>query len=126
MRILYVCTGNCFRSPTAEALTRKYKDIEVESAGTNPTNFIANVAKELLEKDKALKYVKKMPDPITQRAIDEADVTIVMEEDHKKYIEDNFKSKKIIVWHIEDPIMGRVSPETAFNQIKAKVKALAT
>lgn len=37
MRVLYICTGNSFRSPVAEALTRKYKpEFEVEPAGVQP------------------------------------------------------------------------------------------
>jgi len=127
MRVLYVCTGNSFRSPVAEALTRRfYPTFEVESAGTYPATHIAHNGKELLEREGARMYVKTHPDKITQRAINDADLIVVFKKRHKDYILENFKvpNEKIINWDIDDPIGPTIEPEEAFEKIKEKVKIL--
>ncbi|MFP4115635.1 MAG: hypothetical protein ACLFTQ_00305 [Candidatus Aenigmatarchaeota archaeon] len=127
MRVLYVCTGNSFRSPVAEALTRKYRPkLEVESAGTDPASHIAENGKELLEVEGAFEYVKPDPDPLSQRALDKADTAVAMKDRHKKYILENFGAdeENIEVWDVEDPIGFDVDPEEAFHEIKEKVRKL--
>lgn len=127
MRILYICTGNSFRSPSAEALTRRYKaDYEVESAGISPAGGIAGNVRELLGEENAKKYLKPSPEPVSGRALSEADKTVVMERGHFEYISKNFdfNEGKIENWDIEDPINPGVDPEEAFHQIKEKVRRL--
>jgi protein-tyrosine-phosphatase len=128
MRVLFICTGNSFRSPAAEALTRKFQPhLEVESAGTHPTDHIANDAKRLLARETAKRYVKPNPNKITQRAINEADLIIVFEKMHKNHLLENFQlsPQKIINWNIEDPIKPTINPEDSFAQIKEKIKELS-
>ncbi|TXT67518.1 MAG: hypothetical protein BAJALOKI1v1_70009 [Promethearchaeota archaeon] len=125
MRVLYICTGNSFRSAVAEALTRLYHPSwEVESAGTHPASHIAHNGKELLERVDASQYVKLYPDKISQRAIDEADVVVVFKQEHADYIIDNLEisKDKVINWDIDDPIGPTIEPEEAFEEIKKKVK----
>ncbi len=127
MRILYVCNGNSFRSPAAEALTRKYHPkLEVESAGIRIATHIAGNTKQFLKQKDAEQYLKPRPDQLTQRAIDEADIIIVMQEEQKKFIEDSFhlQNKEIKVWRIEDPIKPKINPEEVLTEIKEKVKNL--
>jgi protein-tyrosine phosphatase len=127
MRVLFICTGNSFRSPVAEALTQKYHpQFEVESAGTHATHHIAHDAKRLLGQEGAERYVKPHPDSITQRAIDEADLIVVFEKNHKDHLLNHFRvsPEKIINWNIEDPIKPTIQPEHAFAQIKEKVIGL--
>jgi predicted protein tyrosine phosphatase len=86
--ILFVCTANVHRSPTAELMFSEHPDYEVRSAGTS--------------------ILAKMP--VTQHLIDWADIIFVMDEKHegqKSYLLRNFPMSsgledKIIVLNIQD------------------------
>ncbi len=83
IKLLFVCTENLQRSPTAEELFKGNKIYEAKSAGISPTS-----AK-----------------PITKQAIEWADKIFVMEPFHKEYIKEFFpmyKNKEITVLNIPD------------------------
>jgi predicted protein tyrosine phosphatase len=84
MRILFVCSRNRLRSPTAEAVFAEYEGIETASAGTSPD------AEEVVSAD----------------LIEWADQIFVMEAIHRKKIQQKFalllKSKKVTVLGIPD------------------------
>jgi predicted protein tyrosine phosphatase len=81
-KVLFVCSGNVDRSPTAESLLKGKEGLEVKSAGT----LIG--AKTVVSKD----------------LVNWADMIFVMEEHHKEAVEkiDPDAGKKIIVLDIED------------------------
>jgi predicted protein tyrosine phosphatase len=83
-RILFVCSENRLRSPTAEAIFSRYKGVEAIGAGTNP-----NAAT-----------------PVTEDLIEWADVILVMEKSHQNKISKKFrehlKNKKVGVLDIPD------------------------
>ncbi len=83
-RILFVCSENRLRSPTAEAIFSQHKGVEAIGAGTNP--------------DAAT--------PVTADLIEWADVILVMEKSHQNKISKKFrghlKNKKVGVLDIPD------------------------
>jgi predicted protein tyrosine phosphatase len=84
MRILFICSRNQWRSPTAEALYRDRPGLEVRSAGTEPSARIRLTAKTILW----------------------ADLIFVMEKRHRQRMQENFpeemQGKQVIVLDIPD------------------------
>ncbi len=129
MKILFVCTGNSFRSPVAEALLKKFRgDLKVESAGTYPAGMIAPSAKKFLERENAPEKLKKRPEGIDQKNVEEYDLIIVMDENHKSEILRRYPQTedRIEVWNIEDPIyLPDGADMEVYSEIKRKVMELA-
>lgn len=84
MNLLFVCSENRLRSPTAEAVFSKYPNINAISAGTNAD----------------------AETPVTGDLIEWADVILVMEKVHKNKISKKFsgllKSKRLVCLEIPD------------------------
>jgi len=129
MKILFVCTGNSYRSPVAEALLKKFQgDLEVESAGTQPAGMIAPNAKKFLERENALEKLKRMPEGIDQKNLEKYDLIVAMKQNHKNEILRRFPQMedRIEIWNIDDPIyLPYGSDEEVFEEIKRKVIELA-
>ena len=68
IKVLFVCSANVDRSPTAEYVYASHKDLEVKSAGT------ANYARV----------------PLSVNLLQWADVILCMEERHKQIIEQKY------------------------------------
>lgn len=84
MNILFVCSRNNWRSPTAESIYKGRQDHQVKSAGTEPSAKIRVTARDILW----------------------ADLIFAMEKKHKQRLLDKFpvetEHKKIIILDIED------------------------
>ena len=84
MRILFVCSENRLRSPTAAALFSEYEGVEAISAGTN----------------------SDCETPVSGDLIEWSDVVLVMEKSHRNKVAKKFrpllKDKKIGVLEIPD------------------------
>ena len=84
MRILFVCSENRLRSPTAEAVFSEYENVEAIGAGTNKDAFT----------------------PISGDLIEWSDIILVMEQSHRTKITKKFrrqlKDKKLAVLEIPD------------------------
>lgn len=128
MKILFVCTGNAYRSPVAEALLRKLNsEIEVDSAGVSPAIPIAEVAKKYLAGENAQKYLKAVPESLSQKNLNDYDLIVVMKPRHREAILSRCLqcASKIVVWGINDPyFLPQGYTEKIFNEIKEHVQEL--
>lgn len=83
-KILFICSQNRLRSPTAEQVFSAWKDIEVTSAGLN--NDAEN--------------------PVTPEVVAWADIIFVMEKAHRDKLSKKFRAhlngKRIVVLNIPD------------------------
>ena len=84
MKVLFVCSENRLRSPTAAAVFADHPGLETRSAGTN-----ANCA-----------------NPVSEEALGWADAVLVMENTHRNRLNKRFrgalKEKKLVVLGIPD------------------------
>ncbi len=84
MNILFVCSRNQWRSPTAEAIYKNNPEHQVQSAGTEPSARIK----------------------ITEKLINWADLIFVMEKKHKQRLQERFattiEDKEVIILDIPD------------------------
>ena len=130
MKVLFVCSGNSYRSPVAEALLRMYAPagVWVDSAGTSPISSVSDSAKEFLQRENASKYLKKIPEGLETKQLRDYDVIVAMELKHKFSILRRCPecSSRIEVWNIDDPYDTSTEYEDeVYQQIKTKVKEMA-
>lgn len=129
MKILFVCSGNAYRSPAAEALLKKLKpEVDVDSAGIHPVIPISEAAKRYLARENALRYLKRTPESLDQKKLDEYDLIVAMEQEHKEVVVSRCPEceGKTVVWNIDDPyFLPNGYAEKIFKQIKDKVSELA-
>ncbi len=67
-RVLFVCSQNLLRSPTAEHVFAALPDVETMSAGTQAT----------------------APTPVTAELLEWADVVVAMESGHREWLRERF------------------------------------
>lgn len=129
MKVLFVCYGNAFRSPVAEALLKKLKpDVEADSAGVHPTIPVSEQARRYLAKEDAEKFLKKTPESLSRKNLPSYDLIVAMEPGHRDIVVAKCPEcrERTVVWGIDDPyFMPSMSSEKVFKLIKAKVEALA-
>ena len=100
MKVLFVCTQNLLRSPTAEALYRGRPGLEVRSAGIAPDARVT----------------------VTEELLQWAEIVFVMEERHRQYLPRHFftafaGAKRMVcldvpdVFHYMDPELVHILTE---------------
>ncbi len=94
MKVLFVCTGNYDRSPTAEEMFKGAEGLEVKSAGTSPCSSTP------------------LSKPVTKQLLEWADMIFAMEDKHREAMLriDASAKNKIFVLHIPDKY-SRNEPE---------------
>lgn len=129
LKVLFVCSGNSYRSPVAEALMRKYapKGVEADSAGTSPINYISIHAREFLEKEGAVQFLKKSPEGIDSKRLRDYDLIVAMELQHSFSVLRRCPEcvGRVEVWNIDDPYDTTMEYEQEiYQQIKTKTQQL--
>ncbi len=129
MKILFVCSGNAYRSPLAEALLKKLRpDLEIDSAGLHAIISISRQVREYLAKQNATQYLKKAPQSVDEKKLRDYDLIVAMEHIHTNAILSICPEceSKIVEWNIEDPyFLENEDAENIYAQIENKVKELA-
>lgn len=107
MKVLFVCTANKLRSPTAETVFGAWDGVEVISAGTS----------------------MDAPRPLDKELVAGVDLIFVMEPHHRERIRKKFKQRppdnRIITLHIpdeydrDDPELMALLEDKAGSRIKA-------
>ena len=103
-------------------------DLKVDSAGIHNAIPISEIAREFLARENAGQYLKKAPEDLDSKQLNEYDLIVAMEPRHRDIILSICPEckGKIVVWDIEDPyFLDEGYAEKVFNQIRQKVKELA-
>jgi len=129
MKILFVCSGNAYRSPLAEALLKKLRpDLEIDSAGLHVIIPISREVREYLAKQNATQYLKKTPQSIDRKKLRDYDLIVAMEHIHTNAILSICPEceARIVEWNIEDPyFLESEDAKNIYAQIENKVEELA-
>jgi protein-tyrosine-phosphatase len=129
MKILFVCTGNAYRSPLAEALLKKLRpDLDVDSAGLAVAIPIAREIRNYLKKVNAEQYLKSYPESLDDKNLGDYDVIVAMQVKHENAVLSHCPNCKnrIVVWNVEDPYYEKQkTAERIYSGIEDKVKEIA-
>jgi len=97
VRILFVCTGNIFRSLTAErALRTLLPEFEIASAGTEDFPHVVRPNVRAYLREKGFDVDAHQRRTLTREMLQDADVVIAMSTDHAEFIERTFGVKPML------------------------------
>jgi protein-tyrosine-phosphatase len=129
MKILFVCSGNAYRSPLAEAILKKLRpDLEVDSAGLHVAIPVSKEVKDYLKKLNAELYLKSIAESLDEKILRDYDLIVAMQSSHKHAVLRRCPEceNRIMVWNIEDPYFEeQENAVKIYNEIENKVKELA-
>lgn len=102
MNVLFICSRNNWRSPTAEAIFKNRQDLNVRSAGTEPSVRIK----------------------VSAKLLDWADYIFVMEKKHKQRLSENFPNNISgkTIHNLDIPDEFEFMDEELINTLKIALK----
>jgi protein-tyrosine phosphatase len=96
-RVLFVCTGNIFRSLSAEhALRVLDQELHVSSAGTEDFPHVVRPNVRDYLKQKGFDVSAHRRRTLTREILEDADLVIAMSTDHRDFIEEKFGVKTLL------------------------------
>ena len=142
-RILFVCTGNVFRSMSAEYLLKKYlKDHKIFGWKVNSAGIIAkkqSIDPETIKtlKKLGIKNINHKQKKLTKRMLEEYDVIIPMAENHQRFINLEFNFKTLLfnelatdtrksIWDIKDDVKDyKTNRRAVEKKIRTTIKNIS-
>ncbi len=143
-KVLFVCTGNYFRSRFAQAFFNYLGDQQKNHPSIHWQAFSRGfeisllnseqrkvpvsefTMKKLNEMQIPLSYVQGQPTQVSQADLDRADRIVLMNErEHRRYLEHGFPGldlKKVCFWHVED--IDQIAPTIALEALRVQVEKL--
>ena len=101
-KLLFVCSQNRMRSPTAEHLYRGFLDYEAKSAGTSPQARVQ----------------------VSEEQICWADLIIVMENEHRRKLKEHFgeamRGKRVVCLNLPD--IYRYKQPALIHELRARLR----
>jgi protein-tyrosine-phosphatase len=128
MKILFVCHGNAYRSPLAEALLKKLRpDLTVDSAGLHVAIPVSSEVRDYLRKRDAVEYLKEYPQSLDEKNLEDYDLIVAMDPKVESAVLRKCPDceERAVGWNIKDPYFEIQDVERIFNEIESEVKELA-
>lgn len=134
-KILFICTGNYYRSRFAEILfnhlaRQKRLNWIAGSCGTEVFKYqnegsLAASAVKMLQLLSIPVGAERFPSQLTESALEQADIIIALKKaEHKPPLARDFPhyERKVIYWHVHD--LDMATPEQALGEIRELVEKL--
>lgn len=118
-KILYICTGNRFRSMFAEAYTNaSCSRVESFSRGTDASEDVLNEVRDEMQA-RALWSQASKPRQLEARDLEKADLAVCMKPHHRKTVQEKYRiDVETVVWQVEE-----VSVDLPEKELRSRISS---